>query len=98
VFMTAAAETGTWRCLRSFRTAFETACGHAKLTGVTPRTLRHAWASRLDEFADTDKDADGARRLEGPEDGRRDMDRGDFGEFPISYHTMRRTGCSCVRR
>jgi integrase len=32
---------------KSIRTAFKTACKHAKLTGVTPHTLRHTFASRL---------------------------------------------------
>jgi integrase len=31
----------------SIRTAFENACGRAKLRGVTPHTLRHTFASRL---------------------------------------------------
>jgi integrase len=35
------------RPLRSIRTAFDTACRHAKLTGVTPHGLRHTLASRL---------------------------------------------------
>ena len=33
--------------LKSIRTAFDTACEHAKLTGVTPHVLRHTFASRL---------------------------------------------------
>ena len=33
--------------LRSIRTAFTTACRHAKLPDVTPHTLRHTFASRL---------------------------------------------------
>ena len=32
---------------RSIRTAFTTACRHAKLRGVSPHTLRHTFASRL---------------------------------------------------
>jgi len=32
---------------RSIRTAFETACRHAKLIDVTPHVLRHTFASRL---------------------------------------------------
>jgi integrase len=32
---------------KSIRSAFKTACKHAKLTGVTPHTLRHTFASRL---------------------------------------------------
>lgn len=32
---------------RSIRTAFATACRHAKLTGVTPHVLRHTFASKL---------------------------------------------------
>jgi integrase/recombinase XerD len=36
-----------WEQHLSFRTAFETACRHAKLTGVTPHVLRHTLASRL---------------------------------------------------
>jgi len=32
---------------KSVRSAFKTACKHAKLTGITPHTLRHAFASRL---------------------------------------------------
>jgi integrase len=37
-----------WRKLKNYRTAFETACRNAKLSGVMPHTLRHTWASRLD--------------------------------------------------
>jgi integrase len=33
--------------LRSIKTAFETACRHANLVGVTPHTLRHTFASKL---------------------------------------------------
>ena len=33
--------------LRSIRSALETACRKAKLSGVTPHTLRHTFASRL---------------------------------------------------
>jgi integrase len=36
-----------WEHYKSFRTAFETACRHAKLTDVTPHVLRHTFASRL---------------------------------------------------
>lgn len=32
---------------KSIRSAFKTACKHAKLSGVTPHTLRHTFASRL---------------------------------------------------
>ena len=32
---------------KSIRSAFKTACKHAKLTAVTPHTLRHTFASRL---------------------------------------------------
>ena len=32
---------------KSIRTAFETACRHAKLTDVTPHVLRHTFTSRL---------------------------------------------------
>ena len=32
---------------KSIRSAFETACRHANLSGVTPHTLRHTFASRL---------------------------------------------------
>ena len=32
---------------KSIRSAFKTASKHAKLTGVTPHTLRHTFASRL---------------------------------------------------
>lgn len=32
---------------RSIRTAFTTACRHAKLLDVSPHTLRHTFASRL---------------------------------------------------
>jgi len=35
------------RRFKSIRSAFETACRHANLSGVTPHTLRHAFASRL---------------------------------------------------
>jgi integrase len=48
VFMTRGRrKTGQWKPYRSFRTAFETACRHAKLTDVTPHVLRHTFASRL---------------------------------------------------
>jgi integrase len=50
VFMTKGRDkrvTAPWRPYNSFRTAFETACRNAKLTGVTPHTLRHTFASRL---------------------------------------------------
>jgi integrase len=33
--------------LKSIRTAFDTACEHANLSGVTPHVLRHTFASRL---------------------------------------------------
>jgi integrase len=33
--------------LKSIRTAFETPCRNAKLSGVSPHTLRHTFASRL---------------------------------------------------
>jgi integrase len=36
---------GNWH--KSIRTAFTNACQRAKLTGVTPHTLRHTFASRL---------------------------------------------------
>jgi integrase len=36
-----------WEQYLSFRTAFETACRHAKLTGVTPHVLRNTFAGRL---------------------------------------------------
>jgi len=36
-----------WRQYTSFRTAFETAVRNVKLSGVTPHTLRHTFASRL---------------------------------------------------
>jgi integrase len=36
-----------WRQYKSFRTAFETACRNAKLTGVTPHILRNTFAGRL---------------------------------------------------
>jgi len=39
---------GPWHRLKSFRTAFENACRHANLSGVTPHVLRHPFASRLD--------------------------------------------------
>jgi len=49
VFMTRGRrEKGPWRRLTSFKTAFDTACRHAKLFDVTPHCLRHTWASRLD--------------------------------------------------
>jgi len=56
VFMTRGRrKRGSWRRLISFRSAFETACDHAKLTGVSAHTLRHTWASRLDEAGVTQK-------------------------------------------
>lgn len=36
-----------WEPYKSYRTAFETACRHAKLSGVTPHVLRNTFASRL---------------------------------------------------
>jgi integrase len=36
-----------WEQYKSFRTAFESACRHDKLSGVTPHVLRHSFASRL---------------------------------------------------
>jgi len=36
-----------WRPLHSIRTAVDTACRRAKLSGVTPHVLRHTFASRL---------------------------------------------------
>jgi integrase len=36
-----------WEQYLSFRTSFETACRHAKLSGVTPYVLQHKFASRL---------------------------------------------------
>jgi integrase len=40
--------------LKSIRTAFTTACNHAKLSGVTPHVLRHTFASRLGEAGVSD--------------------------------------------
>ncbi len=39
---------GPGRQLKSFKSAFERACERANLSGVTPYSLRHTWASRLD--------------------------------------------------
>jgi integrase len=39
---------GSWRQLKSFKSAFDRACRHAKLSGVTPHSLRHTWASRME--------------------------------------------------
>ena len=48
VFMTRGRrKVGAWRPYKSFRTAFESACEHAKLDDVTPHVLRHTFASRL---------------------------------------------------
>ena len=39
---------GSWRQLKSFKSAFDRACKRANLTGVTPHSLRHTWASRME--------------------------------------------------
>jgi integrase len=39
---------GPWRQLRSFKSAFDRACRRANLLGVTPHSLRHTWASRME--------------------------------------------------
>jgi len=49
VFMThGKKKDGSWRQLKSFKSAFDHACRHANLSGVTPHSLRHAWASRME--------------------------------------------------
>jgi integrase len=49
VFMTKGKRNdGPWRQLKSFKSAFDRACQRANLSGVTPHTLRHTWASRME--------------------------------------------------
>jgi integrase len=49
VFMTRGrSKDGPLRQLTSFKSAFERACERANLSGVTPHSLRHTWASRME--------------------------------------------------
>jgi integrase len=49
VFMTRGRrKDGPWKQLKSFKSAFDRACRRANLSGVTPHSLRHTWASRLE--------------------------------------------------
>ena len=49
VFMTRSKrKKGAWRQLKSFKSAFERACERANLSDVTPHSLRHTWASRME--------------------------------------------------
>jgi len=49
VFMTQGRKKdGPWRRLKSIKSAFDRACRRANLSGVTPHSLRHTWASRLE--------------------------------------------------
>ncbi|PYV82850.1 MAG: hypothetical protein DMG05_27315, partial [Acidobacteria bacterium] len=48
------------------RTAFTTACKHANLTGVTPHTLRHTFASRLGMTGANDRTLQALERWKEP--------------------------------
>jgi len=55
--------------LKSFKSAFDRACRHANLSGVTPHSLRHTWASRMEMSGASQKTLMELGGLEGSEDG-----------------------------